>query len=92
MIGWGDRALAAIDLAAVMLLDNRNLRGNLLAVLPLLIVIEKTDAFQGVGQGTGLGLAIARQIVVENHQGTLEVNSTLGQGSEFVLKIPATMP
>ncbi len=39
-------------------------------------------------KGTGLGLAIARQIIVEKHEGTLNVNSTIGQGSEFELKIP----
>ncbi len=38
---------------------------------------------KGVGKGTGLGLAIARQIVVEKHGGSLEVQSELGQGSEF---------
>jgi signal transduction histidine kinase len=32
-----------------------------------------------VGQGTGLGLAIAQQIVVEKHQGNIEVESCLGQ-------------
>ncbi|WP_238846264.1 sensor histidine kinase [Nostoc edaphicum] len=41
-----------------------------------------------VGQGTGLGLSIARQIVVEKHGGTLEVNSVLGEGSEFIIKLP----
>lgn len=41
-----------------------------------------------VGQGTGLGLSIARQIVVEKHGGTLEVNSVPGQGSEFIIKLP----
>jgi signal transduction histidine kinase len=41
-----------------------------------------------VGQGTGLGLSIARQIVVEKHKGTLEVNSAPGQGSEFIIKLP----
>jgi signal transduction histidine kinase len=41
-----------------------------------------------VGQGTGLGLAIAHQIVVEKHSGTLEVNSTLGEGTEFLISIP----
>ncbi|MEG4089087.1 ATP-binding protein, partial [Microcoleus sp. Pol12B4] len=43
---------------------------------------------KGVGQGTGLGLAIAHQIVVQKHSGTLEVTSTLGQGTEFVISIP----
>jgi signal transduction histidine kinase len=43
---------------------------------------------KSVGQGTGLGLSIAYQIVVEKHRGTLTVNSSLGQGSEFVICIP----
>ena len=43
---------------------------------------------KSVGQGTGLGLSIAHQIVVEKHGGTLTVNSSLGQGSEFVISIP----
>ncbi|WP_442938051.1 hybrid sensor histidine kinase/response regulator [Nostoc sp.] len=43
---------------------------------------------KAVGQGTGLGLSIAHQIVVEKHGGTLEVNSELGQGSEFIIKLP----
>ncbi|MEH2356984.1 hybrid sensor histidine kinase/response regulator [Nostoc sp.] len=41
-----------------------------------------------VGQGTGLGLSIASQIVVEKHGGTLEVSSSIGQGSEFIIKLP----
>ncbi|BAZ28710.1 multi-sensor signal transduction multi-kinase [Cylindrospermum sp. NIES-4074] len=41
-----------------------------------------------VGKGTGLGLAIARQIVVDKHGGTLEVNSVQGEGSEFVIQMP----
>ncbi|MDF5736823.1 MAG: ATP-binding protein [Nostoc sp.] len=41
-----------------------------------------------VGKGTGLGLSIAYQIIVEKHKGTLEVNSVLGKGSEFIISIP----
>jgi PAS domain S-box-containing protein len=41
-----------------------------------------------VGKGTGLGLAIAQQIVIEKHGGTLEVNSGLMQGAEFVITLP----
>jgi predicted ATPase/signal transduction histidine kinase len=43
---------------------------------------------KGVGKGTGLGLAIAHQIVTQKHNGLLEVNSTLGGGSEFVITLP----
>ena len=42
---------------------------------------------KGVGKGTGLGLAIARQIVVEKHGGSLEVQSKLGQGTEFCIRL-----
>ncbi|WP_373527993.1 MHYT domain-containing protein [Nostoc sp.] len=41
-----------------------------------------------VGKGTGLGLSIAHQIVVQKHNGTLEVNSQPGIGTEFTIAIP----
>ncbi|MDZ8065307.1 MAG: response regulator [Nostoc sp. DedQUE08] len=41
-----------------------------------------------VGKGTGLGLSIAYQIIVEKHEGILEVNSQPGMGTEFIIKIP----
>ena len=42
-----------------------------------------------VGKGTGLGLAIARQIVEETHGGHLSCNSIMGEGTEFIIDIPA---
>ena len=41
-----------------------------------------------VGKGTGLGLAIARQIIGENHGGTLSLNTDWKQGVEFVVCVP----
>ncbi|MEG3846880.1 MASE1 domain-containing protein [Microcoleus sp. herbarium19] len=41
-----------------------------------------------VGQGTGLGLAVAHQIIVEKHRGTIEINSQLGEGTEFAIALP----
>lgn len=38
--------------------------------------------------GTGLGLAIAYRIV-EEHSGTISVNSEPGEGTEFIIRIPA---
>ncbi len=43
---------------------------------------------KGVGKGTGLGLAIAKQIVVDKHGGSLEVQSTLGEGTKFCIRLP----
>jgi predicted ATPase/signal transduction histidine kinase/tRNA A-37 threonylcarbamoyl transferase component Bud32/uncharacterized protein YukE len=43
---------------------------------------------KAVGKGTGLGLAIARQIIEEKHRGILDVNSQLGQGTEFIITLP----
>lgn len=41
-----------------------------------------------IGKGTGLGLAIVRQIVVEKHGGKIHLNSTLGEGTEFIITLP----
>jgi two-component system phosphate regulon sensor histidine kinase PhoR len=40
------------------------------------------------GEGSGLGLAIARHVVAA-HQGTIRVESELGHGATFVVKLPA---
>jgi|GEM_PF-1329658 len=42
-----------------------------------------------VGKGTGQGLAIAHDIIVNKHQGTIDVYSEEGQGSNFVIRLPA---
>ena len=41
-----------------------------------------------VGKGTGQGLAIARSIVVDKHGGTIDVQSEMGQGTTFVIRLP----
>jgi signal transduction histidine kinase len=40
-------------------------------------------------EGTGLGLAMCRKIV-DNHGGSIEVESEVGEGTEFVLVFPKT--
>jgi len=45
----------------------------------------------GSGRGVGLGLPIAREIV-RAHSGSLWVESSPGQGSVFVIKIPFVLP
>jgi signal transduction histidine kinase len=43
------------------------------------------------GAGTGLGLPIARAIAVA-HEGLIEVESVVGRGSTFTLRVPASGP
>ncbi|MDW7758679.1 MAG: ATP-binding protein, partial [Desulfuromonadales bacterium] len=40
-------------------------------------------------QGTGLGLPICKQLL-EQHQGTISVESRLGEGTTFTIELPVT--
>jgi len=51
-------------------------------------VFENLLTTKAVGQGTGLCLAIVHQIIAEKHGGTIEVNSNLGEGAEFIIRLP----
>ncbi|MEH1936545.1 MAG: AAA family ATPase [Nostoc sp.] len=51
-------------------------------------IFENLFTTKCVGKGTGLGLSISRQIIVENHGGSLICESVLGQGTQFIISIP----
>ena len=42
------------------------------------------------GEGTGLGLSISWDIVTQQHGGTIEVDSRLGEFTEFAIRLPRT--
>ena len=44
-----------------------------------------------VGSGTGLGLAISHQII-QQHNGSIDVESKVSKGTEFVLTLPIQQP
>jgi two-component system, NtrC family, sensor kinase len=39
------------------------------------------------GQGTGLGLSISYGII-QDHKGKIEVESAVGKGSKFIVRLP----
>jgi two-component system, NtrC family, sensor kinase len=41
------------------------------------------------GQGTGLGLSLAYDIVTKEHEGEIKVQSKEGEGTEFIILLPA---
>ncbi|NET56130.1 MAG: hybrid sensor histidine kinase/response regulator [Symploca sp. SIO2E6] len=51
-------------------------------------IFESFFTTKAVGKGTGLGLSISHQIIVEKHGGLLTCQSSLGQGTEFIIEIP----
>jgi signal transduction histidine kinase len=40
-----------------------------------------------IGKGTGLGLSITHQVITEKHQGKMDCYSSVGKGTEFIIKI-----
>jgi two-component system OmpR family sensor kinase len=51
----------------------------------------RADESRGVTVGTGLGLSIAKWIIDE-HYGSVEVTTREGEGSRFIIWLPAVFP
>jgi two-component system cell cycle sensor histidine kinase/response regulator CckA len=51
-------------------------------------VFEPFFRTKGVGSGTGLGLSVVHGIIT-SHSGTIAIRSNPGEGSEFILSLPA---
>jgi len=43
------------------------------------------------GEGTGLGLSISYEIVTRQHGGSIDVESRVGEFTEFIVRLPRTM-
>jgi signal transduction histidine kinase len=54
-------------------------------------IFEPFFTTKAVGSGTGLGLHVAYKIVAA-HGGRIEVQSRIGEGTEFTVRIPLTGP
>lgn len=51
-------------------------------------VFEPFFTTKRVGEGTGLGLSVSYFIIVENHGGAMDVESSPGGGTKFVVSLP----
>lgn len=54
----------------------------------LLKVFEPFFTTKEIGQGTGLGLSISYDIIVNKHNGTIQVKSEFGKGAAFIVTLP----
>ncbi|WP_228021314.1 ATP-binding protein [Vasconcelosia minhoensis] len=82
------RTQATLNQAIIRIADNG-------LGIPENVRVKLFDPFfttKPVGKGTGLGLSISYQIITERHGGQLTCWSKPGQGTEFAIAIPLTLP
>lgn len=51
-------------------------------------IFEAFFTTKPIGQGTGLGLSISHDIIVNKHHGEIILDSTVGLGTVFIMKLP----
>lgn len=71
------------DYAALIIQDN----GSGIEPSKLKDIFNPFFTTKEVGKGTGLGLSISHKIIQE-HNGEIQVKSTVGIGTEFLIKLP----
>ena len=84
----GPTGAAAGDTVEIALADN----GPGIPDAVLEKIFEPFFTTKPAGEGTGLGLSLAYDIVTQVHGGTMAVESAVGTGTTFTIRIPASAP
>ena len=53
-------------------------------------IFEPFFTTKGVGKGSGQGLAITYSVITDKHGGSIQVDSTVGVGTTFTIRLPMT--
>lgn len=51
-------------------------------------IFEPFFTTKDIGKGTGLGLSISYDIIANKHDGILDVETEIGKGTKFIIKLP----
>ena len=55
-------------------------------------IFEPFFTTKPVGKGTGQGLAVVHNVVIDKHSGQLHVDSTVNEGTTFIILLPVSPP
>ena len=55
-------------------------------------IFEPFFTTKPVGKGTGQGLAVVHNVVIDKHSGQLHVDSTVNEGTTFIILLPVNPP
>lgn len=51
-------------------------------------IFDQFFTTKDVGKGTGLGLSVTHYVITEKHQGKIDVESIVGEGTTFIIALP----
>jgi signal transduction histidine kinase len=66
--------------------------GSGIAAQNLARIFDPFFTTKKVGKGTGQGLAIVRRVVLDRHGGAIDVQSEVGKGTRFIVRLPVKAP
>jgi PAS domain S-box-containing protein len=54
-------------------------------------ILDPFFTTKAVGKGTGMGMSISYKIITETHGGKISWQSTIGEGTQFIIEIPVKL-